>query len=87
MNQTAINAAAFAELVRKMSLNILRANNAGRYDESTDLTLSLLEQACNRLKELEVELATPEVDDPARYDLRTLFNGSDQPPAPDADEL
>ncbi len=76
MNQTISEASAFAELVRRMALGILRANNEGRYEEATDITLSLLGQATERKREL-LEVTSEEDKDPARYDLKTLFTEND----------
>ena len=76
MNQTISEASAFAELVRKMALSILRANNEGRYEEATDITLSLLGQATERKREL-LEATNEEDNDPTHYDLKTLFTDND----------
>ena len=69
MNQTALEAEAFAELVRKMSGRIYRALTVNAIEEAKTETLSLLEQALDRKREFQA-IATR--SDPNRFDLSSL---------------
>lgn len=77
MSNTAVEAEAFAELVRKMAIGIVSSLNAGKVEQATDIALSLLGQACDRKKEF---ANVSEDNNPARYDLKTLFSENDELP-------
>ena len=69
MENTAIEAEAFAELVRKMAGNIVVNLNAGHNKEALDVALSLMGAALDRKREFRHAL---DMENPDRFDLSAL---------------
>ena len=69
MNQTALEAEAFAELMRKMAVGVLRDLIASDYEGATQGAEALLNEAIRRGREFQ---AITTRSDPARFDLAAL---------------
>lgn len=69
MNETAVEAEAFAELMRRMALNVLQNLIAKEYQTATDSAEALLNEAIRRKREFQAIVTR---SDPERFDLSTL---------------
>lgn len=68
-NTVAIEAEAFAELVRKLSIEIVGKLNAGKHEQALDVALSLMGAALDRKREFRHAL---DMENPDRFDLSAL---------------
>jgi len=69
MTNTAVEAEAFAELCRKLSLNIIQALSVGATEEADQIAHSLLHQSIARKREFRHSL---DMENPDRFDLSAL---------------